>query len=359
MRYPHGVTAISPVLEGFRASLRRPAISFAEIIWHWSVGAAALVLFCFGFYEYLSTLPVNSAEALFLQTKQPILVVRALAHIFSGSWNRAVAAGLLAALALALLWMIAASFGRMATVGSLLDYFRRQRTLADPEWNEVQNAGAIFRSLFRLNFLRFVITVAAICGVVGGAILAGFASPDSEPNPGFAFLVFFFIASFVALAWWMLNWFLSLAAVLQVRDGEDALGAISAAVAFCRDRASEVFSVSFWTALAHMAACVVATSIAVMPLALLGTIPWRIIAITVLVITILYFAVADWIHIVRIAGYVCISEMRDPKAWPRTQELGPIPPGRMSGSTPIAGTETAVDRNELILSDLPSLAPEA
>jgi len=96
-----------------------------------------------------------------------------------------------------------------------------------------------------------------------------------------------------------------------------------------------------------------------MPLALLGTIPWRIIAITVLVITILYFAVADWIHIVRIAGYVCISEMRDPKAWPRTQELGPIPPGRMSGSTPIAGTETAVDRNELILSDPPSLAPEA
>ena len=355
MRYPHGVAAISPMLEGFRASLRRPAISLAEIIWRWSVGAAAILLFFFGLYEYLSTLPVTSGEALFLQTKQPILIARALAHIFRGSWNRGVAAGLLAALALALLWMIAASFGRMATVASLLEYFRQQRTLADCERHEVRSSGSMFRSLFRLNFLRLVIAVAAISGVVGGGVLAGLASPDAEPNPGAAFLIFFFVAICVAVVWCVLNWFLSLAAVFEVRGGGDALGAISAAVDLCRDRGTAVFGVSFWTALLHMAAFVVASGIALMPLALVGTIPWRIIAIAIFVVTITYFAIADWIRIVRIAGYVCITEMPDLEALPGPGELEPTPPGRMSGSPPIAETEATVDRNELILSDLPNV----
>lgn len=354
MRYPRGVAAISPMFEGFRASLRRPATALAEIIWRWSVGTVALLLFFFGASEYLSTLPVTSGEILFLHTRQPILIARALDHIFRGSWNRGVAAALLAALAIVLLWLVAASLGRMATVGSLVDYFGRG--LASSEPNEPPSSAGVFRCLFRLNFLRLVLAVAAISGFVGAGILAGLASPSANSNPGLAFVIFFFIASLVALVWWILNWFLSLAAVCAVRDSEDVLAALARAASLCRERATAIFAVSFWTALLHMALFVGATSVAVMPLALIGTIEWRGVAIAIFVITILYFAVADWIYIVRIAGYVRISELPDAEASPGARELRPNAPW---GTPVITRTDASVDRTEVILSDLPNLAPEA
>jgi hypothetical protein len=94
-------------------------------MWRWTAGAAAAALFVFGLFEYLNTLPVTNGELLFLRTRHPYLVGQAMAHILRGSLSRAVMAGLLAALMLAVLWMIAASVGRIATVRALLDYFRR------------------------------------------------------------------------------------------------------------------------------------------------------------------------------------------------------------------------------------------
>src|ERR1700735_4623106 len=114
--------AISPTIEGFRAAFRRPSLTLAEIMWRWIVGATAAAVCLFGFFEYLDTLPVTNGELLFLRTRHPYLVGEAIAHILRGSLNRAVLAALLAALMLCILWMLAASLGRMATVRALLDY---------------------------------------------------------------------------------------------------------------------------------------------------------------------------------------------------------------------------------------------
>lgn len=353
MSYPLGMAAISPTVEGFRAAFRRPAVSLAEVLWRWTVGATAILLFLFGTFEYLSTLPVTGGDILFLRTKQPILVAKAIAHIFRGSWNRGVAAALLAALALMLLWMIAASLGRMATVGSLLDYFRRGASFANSGSTEKQRS-VVFRSLFRLSFLRIVVAVAAIFSFVGAGVLASYVSFGSQLDAGFTFLVFLFIAAFVCLAWWVLNWFLLLAAVLEVRESGDALGSISAAVVLCRERTIAVFAVSFWTALTHLAAFVMATSVVFLPLALVGTISWRVIALVTVLFTLIYFVIADWIHIARLAGYVCIAEM--PEIPEPIQSRRPMSGPEMSVPTP---ADAAVDRDELILSDLPTLTPES
>jgi hypothetical protein len=359
MRYSHEVPAISPTLEGFRAVFRRPAVPLAEVAWRWSVGATTILVFLFGAFEYLSSLPVTSGEILFLRTKQPVLVAKAIAHMVRGNWGRGVAAALLAALALALLWMLAASFGRMATVGSLLDYFRRDASPAQFNGNDRRPSRTIFRSLFRLGFLRIVVALAVGCGIVGAAVLAGFALPDREPNLGFAFLIFLCVAALACSAGWMLNWFLSLAAVFVVRDEEDALAAISAAVFLCRERAHALFAVSFWTGLLHLTGFVVATSVVSVPMALLGTISWRFIALTIALITLAYFAFVDWISIARLAGYVGIAEMPDtsPVAHnPVAQNLDLTPRSGMPAA-PISSPD-AVDRDELILSDLPNLATE-
>ncbi len=211
----------SPTAEGFRAAFRRPSLTLAEIAWRWTAGATAAALFVFGLFEYLETLPVTNGELLFLRTRHPYLVGEAIAHIFRGSLNRAVLAGLLAALMLAMLWIVAASVGRVATVRALIEYFRKAgaenisegAVTEDGERGVVETAGP-WKALLRLNFLRVALALAAVLGFVGASILAGFASPDTNPQPGLAFLFFLPLAGLTCLFWWALNWLLSLAACL-------------------------------------------------------------------------------------------------------------------------------------------------
>ncbi len=341
---------ISPTAEGFRTAFRRPSLTLGEIAWRWTVGATATVLFFFGLFEYLNTLPVTSGEMLFLRTRHPYLVAEALAHIFRGSLSRAAMAALLAGLMLSVLSIVAASLGRIATVRGLLEYFREQvrsRVSASQVSADLPSEASPFHALARLNFLRLTVALAALFGFVGAAILAGFASPDSDPNPGLAFLLFLPLAGLICLVWWALNWLLSLAGLFAVRDGEDAVGAISAAVTFCRERTGAVFAVSIWTGLAHLVAFVGATTVVSMPLGFAGVLPWRLVVLGVVFVTLIYFALADWLHMARLAGYVCITEMPEELLAP----LPTPPPGGLQ-VTPAPPVQTTIDRDEPILSDV-------
>jgi len=354
--------AISPTVEGFRAAFRRPSLTLAEMMWRWTAGATAAALFVFGLFEYLDTLPVTNGELLFLRTRHPYLVAEAIAHILRGSLNRAVMAGLFAALMLMVLWIVAASLGRIATVRVLLDYFRRGvagKVLAAGVPNDGERDGAsdaptsaVLPALLRLNFLRAAVALAAGFGFVGASILAGFASPDANPRPGLAFLLFVPLAGLICLVWWALNWLLSLAGMFAVRDDEDAVGAVSAAATLCRERTGAVFAVSIWTGLAHMVAFVGATTVASMPLGLAGALPWRLVVAAVILVTLAYFAVADWLYMARLAGYVCIAEM--PEALFVTPLPAPQPGPPPVAAPPVQTTpvQTTIDRDEPILSDL-------
>jgi hypothetical protein len=346
---------ISPTTEGLRAAFRRPSLTLAEVMWRWTAGGTAAALFVFGLFEYLNTLPVTNGELLFLRTRHPYLVGEAIAHILRGSLNRVVIAGLLAALLLAVLWIVAASVGRIATVRGLLDYFRRDAAgnvsaggvSNDGERDVASNVSthsAALAALLRLNFLRAAVAVAALVGFVGASILAGFASPDAHPRPGIAFLLFLPLAALICWVWWALNWTLSLAGMFAVRDGEDAVGAISAAVVFCRERTGRVFAVSTWTGLAHLVAFVGASTVVSMPLGFAGVVPWRLVVAVMILVTVAYFALADWLYMARLAGYVCIAEMPEESLAPVLPDRVPTPPALL----------TAIDRDEPILSDVPN-----
>src|SRR5260370_25881813 len=202
---------VSPTLVGFRAAFRRPLLTLAEIAWRWTVGGVAWALSFFLVIEFLDTLPVSRADATLLRTKHPFLVGRALAHILHGSLNRAVLAALLATLALSLLWIVAASIGRAATVRSLLNHFHNNA--AGNAGFESPDQSAAFWSLTGLNFLRVAVTLAAALALVGAAVLSRFASPDAHPRPRPAFILFLPLAVLVFLLSCALNWVLSLAGV--------------------------------------------------------------------------------------------------------------------------------------------------
>jgi len=279
-----------------------------------------------------------------------LLVGRAIAHILRGSLNRAVLAVLLAALALSLLWIITASVGRVATVRTLLQYFR---TAVESDVSAETDAGddpRPLRSLIGLNSLRVTLTLAAILALAGASILASFASPDANARPGLAFILFLPLAGLICLVWPVLNWFLSLACIFAVRDGEDTLSALSAAVTFFRERAGPVCAVSTWTGLAHLIAFSFATTAVSVPLALIQIAPWRLVIAGVILVTLAYFAVVDWLYMARLAGYVCLAEMPDAVAFSTPMLAPPSTGQQFAPSTP---GETTIDRDEPILSDVP------
>lgn len=343
---------ISPTAEGFRTAFRRPSFALAEITWRWVVGLTTTLLIVFGFIEYLDTLPVNYSEMLFLKSGQPFLISQAIAHILRGSLVRAVLSLMVAALLLALLWIIAASLGRATTIRAMLDSIRERLagkaaamgvavkdespSLTDTSWKTVA-------TLAHLNFLRVSLALATIIAFLGASILAGLATTDKDQQPGLAFLLFFPLALLVWLAWFALNWLLSLAAVFAVKDREGAVGSISAAVSLCRERPGAVSAVSTWTGLAHLVALVAATTVVSIPMGLAGFLPWRLVVLAILAVTVAYFAVADWIYTARLAGYVTILEMPE-DLWKPAVPRTPPPP-----AIPV---QTSIDRDELILSDV-------
>jgi hypothetical protein len=340
---------ISPTAEGFRVAFRRPLLTFAEITWRWVVGATATVLFFFGLFEFLDTIPVTNGELFILRTRNPFLVSGAIAHILRGHLNRGVLSLILAALLLVVIWIVAASLGRIATVEALLEYFRARFAVVSTHDGENLAPGSFaqgrFAALLRLNFLRVSVVLAAIVGLAGAAIVAGSTSTPTHPRTGLAILLFVPIAGVVCLIWCELNWLLSLAALFVVRDADDVIGAISRSVTLCRQRTAALFAVSTWTSAAHLIALAGASTVVSVPLALAGVLPWRLVALGMVVVTLAYFVVADWLYTARLAGYVCIAETPDAR-------LAPPPPL----SSPVVPAAT-IDRDELILSEVPIPQP--
>jgi len=342
----------SPTLEGFRAILRQPSFGLAEIAWRWSFGVAAGLLLTFSFLEYLDTLPVTRGELFLLRTHHPVLIFQAIAHIFRGSAPRVVAASIVLTLTLAAAWIGIASLGRAATVRALLDYLRESTGLpADRTAGSFRPPVFVrLRSLAGLNFFRVGVTLAAVVGCLGASLLAGFASPKASPSPGSAVLIFLMLVMFVGLAWSAVNWFLSLAAIFVVGGGRDTFSAVAAAVDLCRFRTGSVLAAATWFGLGHVVAFVVASSVVAFPLAFAGVLPAGVVLGGVLLVTLLYFAVVDFLYVGRLAAFVFIVEGPEE---PPVPEIAAEPPSGSQQATLSLQPGSGVDPDELILSDMP------
>jgi hypothetical protein len=335
----------SPTLEGFRVMLRRPSFGLAEVAWRWSFGAACWLVLAFSFFEYLNSLPVTRGDLLLLRSRQSRLISQAFAHILRGSGFRVIETLIVLAVALAIGWVALASLARAATIKALLTYFREGGE--SPGGYVTTGRAEHWRlgSLFGLNFFRVAATLAATVGCLAALLLGGAVSPADNPAPGSAFLVFLSVVLLVWLVWSVLNWFLSLAAVFVVAEGQDTLGAMVSAIALCRDRAGSVFAAGTWFGLAHITAFVLATSVVAFPLGLAGVFPTGVVLGGVALITLLYFVIADFLYVGRLAAYVAILEL--PENSLVTEIRASLFPSSPQPSN-------AIDQDELILSDFPS-----
>jgi hypothetical protein len=330
----------SPTIEGFRVILRRPSFGLAEMTWRWCFGGATLALFGYGFVEYLDTLSVTPTDILLFRSRQPVLISRAIGHILSGSAPRAVATFILLSFSLAVLWIVVNSLGRIATTRALVDYFRNLEPGPSPKPSAP--ASGRISPLLGLSFLRVAAALAAALGCIAAFLSAGVVSDPTDPSPGSAFLIFLSVLMLVWLAWSTLNWFLSLAAVFVVADGQDTFGALISSLDLCRNEGGSIFAAGFWFGLAHLTAFIVATSAVAFPLGLAQFLPGTVTLGGVLLVTLIYFAIVDFLYAGRLAAYVAILELPDAPV--------PEPP------PPILPPTYTIDRDEPILSDLPATA---
>jgi len=326
--------------------LRHPTFGLAEIAWRWSFGSACCFGLAFSAAEYSKTLPVTSADLLLLRTRQPTLVSEAIAHIFRGSGFRVLEAVLVLFLGLAAGWILLGSCARGATIRALLSYFREGEKSSDAQPSHLR-----VYSLAGLNFFRVAVTLAATVGCLAALLLGAAVSPANNPAPGSAFLVFLSVILLLWLVWSVMNWFLSLAAVFVVAEGQDTFGAIASAVALCRKRTGSVLAAGTWFGLAHIVAFVLATSVVAFPLGLSGLLPAGMVLGGMLSVTLLYFAVADFLYMGRLAAYVAMLVL--PETRSTTQPAAPWLPTSTQG---IPEPGSSVDPEELILSDVPSQA---
>jgi len=314
--------------------LGRPAFGLAEVAWRWSFGAATAALLMFCLLEYLRTLPVSDMDLWLLRTRQPTLVGQALADIFRGSSPRLVEAGIMSVLVLAITWIFVASLGRAAITSSLLAYFRTGASAQPAIWH--------WRSLLGLNLLRVAATLAASLAFFGGIFLGQLvASKNQSPLP--AVLIFLSVVLLALTAWLVLNWFLSLASLFVLAEGCSTFDSLAATLDLILQRTGAVFAVSIWFGLAHGIVFFVASSLVALPLAFAGVLPAGVIIGGLVAVTLLYFAVVDFLHAGRMAGYAAILQFPPSPSLPPFDRESPPDSGR-------------VDPDELILSDTPVMA---
>jgi hypothetical protein len=77
-------------------------------------------------------------------------------------------------------------------------------------------------------------------------------------------------------------------------------------------------------------------------------VPWRLAVVAMMLVTLVYFAIADWLYMARLAGYICVADMPEEMFAPLPSPVPPAP----------APVQTTIDRDEPILSDAPTLAVE-
>jgi hypothetical protein len=321
----------SPTRDGFHAMFARPYVGIMEVLWRWSFGATFWLLAFFCFAEYLQSLPIRKEQLFLLASGQSMLALKALQQIFHGSTPRLIRAFLLLACTATFGWIALAAIGRAATL----------RPLIHKEEGKVTSG-----SLLGLNVLRalaFVLTAGLTI-----AIFVLLSSNNSDSDSVTLATLLSLALIFVAWCGWGVgNWFLSLAVIFVAKENCGTFSALARASDLSIKRFGAVFAVTFWFGLAKITAWYI---VGLFCFLLIGVAPLSPAAAMAALIaaSLGYFFLADFLYVGRMAGYISITDLPQKSAKAPYLTLSPV--------APVTQIASAVDPDELILSDHPELA---
>jgi hypothetical protein len=265
----------------FRVVVARPVLILAEIAWRWAFGAAACALVFFAFHRIFAHTDVSQLELLLSRHSDLFLIADACARILAQVLPQLAAEAIVLVPAIAVLWIVAATVGRVVTLNAL-----------------VGSASRAYVRVLLLHILRAALTIAvglAFCGAVlfVGATLA-------LQHPAAAVALSLVLMMLVASCWSVVNWFVALALIWVVRDGLGVFAAIGASIELYRRSPGAYVGIASWFGVVRAVAIVVATIVALIAA---QASPSSAVAASI-AIALAYFAVADFCYIARLAAYV-------------------------------------------------------
>ena len=246
----------------------------------------------------LSSVPVSNADIAALHSHNYFLIAGAALHICEGSGAYLLDVFLIVAAAASLLWLVASAIGRIVTLQPL-----------------VPTANPNHAGVFGLSFLRLLcawLSVALCLAVIVGSSFAAEVSNDlAHPNFALYFLLLAIGLPIVLIVWSVLNWYLSLAPILCLSEGKRAFNAVGAAMRAARARRGEFFRISSaytFPRLVALLLLIVMAALAAAGLNQTGAI------VAVVLLSLAYFALADFFYIARMAAYIQLLSKEERKS---------------------------------------------
>jgi hypothetical protein len=314
----------SPFQDGFAAVWHEPALLAAELTWRWCFGLSAWILATAFAALFLDGIQISSRDELLLGTLQPKLLQEAVRHIFHGTLTRLVLEQAILLLGLMLLWSLAATAGRAATLRRLVAMFSDEEEPDIVLWH--------FGPVFVLNLLRVMWSVIALSAMlislVAGIIMA---------NRQRAFMAVFFMTFGIGLAWVfgvMLNWYFGLAPLFCIRNRVGAAEALAQSVDFSSRQAGRLFGLGAGFRALRLVWAGTMFFAVLAPLPLMRHIARGWVGLIMAIVALIYFAGADLLYLARLAAYVSLAEDDShPAETPEpTIPAEPLPPPNLAPS---------------------------
>lgn len=303
------------IRSGFRIVRANPALIFAEIAWRWAFGAAAWTIVVITLRTIMAGIDVSQAEVALTRSNDAYLIADAIVRVLVQVVPRFAAALIVLIPVLALIWIVAATIGRAITLRALF-FEKGTHNREDTR-------------IFGLNIVRAIFSVATLVAFFGTVLLVSAQfTPNMSPSTGPALIFgWMCLALLVACLWALVNWFLALALIFIFRDGHTVWRSIADSLQFYRDNRAEYARIATIFGLIRSAALMVALVASAMTIAA-GSVRGMLVASVV--VALIYFAVADYLYIARLAAFVqlALAPAADPSptlAGP-TEPVPPAPP---------------------------------
>jgi hypothetical protein len=288
----------SPFRDGFAALVHEPVLLPAELVWRWCFGFSALGLGILSIALFLDSIKLTRGDEFLIRTWQPGLLSNALRHSFRGSLNRFVLEQAVLVLGMIVLWALAATAGRSATLRRLVDMFGPDDEAQLLDWN--------FAPILVLQLLRVMWTLIALAVAIG-SFLYGMTMVQNEHAARAALALLFGVglASFFGI---VLNWYFGIAPLFCVRSGTGPMEALDHTVEFSGRQGGRLFLLGLGFLALRFVWAATMFLVFLSPLNLAAHIGARGILCVMGIVTLFYFAGADLLNLARLGAYASLAE---------------------------------------------------
>ena len=291
----------NPITQGLRAVMRDPAIFLVEILWRWSFALLACLLVAGVGMMLLGPLHMGRMWDSAWQSRDSQKMAQLLVGVVLVLGIKVVTVAVVGVpLAIALIWGVLAALGRFVTVKRLRAGLTSLR----------------LRTVLALQLLRGLVSWFALILLLVTTLGEAFiASRGTQPDLVLYYLMVMPSVVLIGVSWLMVNWYLSLAAIFG-RDGQSFRGAFRQARQTVRQQRSDFAGTGFVFLLFRTVILLIALVICGLTSGMAGTAPQSYFVL-LMVVSLAYFAVADFLYMARMAAYLALAAAHVDPAGPK------------------------------------------